>query len=476
MTTAIWWIRRDLRLRDNPALHQAQQQADTIIPLFILDETLLQSPYMSEKRIAFLYDGLRALGESLQVLNSRLLIRRGQPLAVFNQLAAEIEFSHIFAQEDFTPYAKKRDQAIAANLPLILTSGTTIRPPSAVRKNDGHPYVVFTPYKKKWLGQALPRQADLHSKPEQLQTPSHLSSDRLPDAPTPPSVIFPAGEAEGYRRLENFTRQGITDYASQRNLMAVNGTSTLSPYLRFGMVSAREAAVLALQAKAKSKESHGREGADTWLSELIWREFYIQILDNFPAVRQQNFYSQYDHIQWRNNQDEFAAWCAGQTGYPIVDAAMRQLNNSGWMHNRARMIVASFLVKDLLIDWRWGEKQFMQKLIDGDPAANNGGWQWAAGTGTDAAPYFRIFNPTSQSQKYDPDGNYIRRWIPELRAVPDKYIHEPWKMPALIQREANCQLGDTYPMPLVDHKAARERTLRAYKNSRELSQDLTQKS
>ena len=229
------------------------------------------------------------------------------------------------------------------------------------------------------------------------------------------------------------------------------------------MVSARETAVCAIEAISNAGGKASRDNAQVWLDELIWRDFYLQILHYFPHVLGNNFRSKYDAVVWRDDKAEFAAWCAGQTGYPIVDAAMRQMNETGWMHNRARMIVASFLVKDLLIDWRWGEKYFMQRLVDGDPAANNGGWQWSAGTGTDAAPYFRIFNPISQGKKFDPDGAYIHRWVPELRNLSGKDLHEPWKMPPMMQRSVGCVIGQDYPAPIVDHKFARQRTLEAYK-------------
>ncbi len=229
------------------------------------------------------------------------------------------------------------------------------------------------------------------------------------------------------------------------------------------MLSPREAVVVALQAMAQADSRAARENAETWLNELIWRDFYLHILAHFPRVMGKPFYEKYAHIDWRNDEDEFAAWCEGRTGYPVVDAAMRQLKAWGWMHNRARMIVASFLVKDLLIDWRWGERWFMQQLVDGDPASNNGGWQWSAGTGTDAAPYFRIFNPISQGQKFDPDGDYVRRWVPELAAIEGKHIHTPWKLPPMEQRRLGIKIGEDYPAPIVDHKQARERTLAAYK-------------
>lgn len=259
----------------------------------------------------------------------------------------------------------------------------------------------------------------------------------------------------------------IDQYADQRNRMDLDGTSRLSPYLRFGMLSTRQAAVTALQARSADQNERSHEGADTWLSELIWRDFYFSILLHFPQVLRRSFRSVYDGIAWRNNEEQFRAWCQGRTGYPVVDAAMRQLVQSGWMHNRARMIVASFLVKDLLIDWRWGEKWFMQQLVDGDPAANNGGWQWAAGTGTDAAPYFRIFNPVLQGKKFDPQGDYTRRWLPELANVPGKYLQEPWKMPREVQDKAGCVIGRDYPHPIVDHALARHSALAAYASARD---------
>jgi deoxyribodipyrimidine photo-lyase len=305
--------------------------------------------------------------------------------------------------------------------------------------------------------------------PDSLGASADLVSLAIPDQPAlPEGLPFLPGEAEAQRRLEAFIgggTRGVDGYSRRRNRPDVNGTSGLSPYIRFGMLSLRQAVVAAGQAIQQAQDDAARKGAETWLNELIWREFYLAILYHFPHVRQRNFRPQYDAIPWDNDERAFEAWRQGRTGYPIVDAAMRQLVESGWMHNRTRMIVASFLVKDLLIDWRWGERFFMQHLVDGDPAPNNGGWQWTAGTGTDAAPYFRIFNPILQSKKFDPEGRYIRRWLPELAAVPDNYIHEPWRMPDEIQRQANCRISRDYPQPIIDHRAARERTLQAYKRS-----------
>jgi deoxyribodipyrimidine photo-lyase len=237
----------------------------------------------------------------------------------------------------------------------------------------------------------------------------------------------------------------------------------LSPYLRFGMLSARQALAAAKQAEQMARGELARRGVETWINELIWREFYVAILFHFPFVRQEAFRPALRGIPWINDPEDFAAWSEGRTGYPVVDAAMRQLVQTGWMHNRARMITASFLTKDLLVDWRWGERYFMQHLVDGDPAANNGGWQWTAGTGTDAAPYFRVFNPILQSMKFDPNGDYIRCFVPELVNVPNEFIHHPWEMPADLQKRAGCVIGKDYPEPIVDHQLARERVLVAYK-------------
>jgi deoxyribodipyrimidine photo-lyase len=351
---------------------------------------------------------------------------------------------------------------------LHLTGGLTVHPPDAIEKQAGGPYIVYTPYSRTWKSLSMPGPGDLLPAPEAIETPEGVRTDGIPDSPRlPETVPFPSGEAEARRRLEAFAHHPICDYADRRDRMDEDGTSKLSTYLRFGMLSIREAVVRARQAAAEDETCGNEGGAATWLDELIWREFYLTILYHFPRVRRESFRSEYHNLEWRNDAEAFARWQEGRTGYPVVDAAMRQLLETGWMHNRARMIVASFLTKDLLIDWRWGEKHFMQHLVDGDPASNNGGWQWAAGTGTDAAPYFRIFNPVLQGKKHDPEGDYVRRWVPELREVPDAYIQEPWTMSDAEQAEAGCVIGEDYPAPIVDHKQARARTLAAYKRARE---------
>ncbi len=481
MTTAIWWLRRDLRLTDNLALSHALAQAEQVIPVFILDPGLLSSPYGSAKRLAFLLGGLRQLDVDLQAKGSYLIIRQGRPIDELAALMAESQADHIFAEADYSPYARRRDEQIADHLPLRLVDGLTVHSPTAVSKTDGTPYTVYTPFSRAWKALPLPQANAVLPAPSSIRTPAGLASVPLPTEPgLPDTAPFIPGETEAHRRLNLFAGQvsrntseteeddyPIFSYANTRNRMDLEGTSQLSPYLRFGMLSARQAVVRAQQTSKVFPNNQAHKGATTWLNELIWREFYISILYHFPYVRQRSFRPDYDDIPWDDNEQAFTAWCEGCTGYPVVDAAMRQLVQTGWMHNRARMIVASFLVKDLLIDWRWGERFFMQYLIDGDPAANNGGWQWVAGTGTDAAPYFRIFNPILQSQKFDPNGAFIRRWVPEMANVPDMYIHTPWKMAAQLQQQAGCRIGQDYPAPMVDHTWARARTLEAYKQPRE---------
>jgi deoxyribodipyrimidine photo-lyase len=477
MTTAIWWVRRDLRLADNQALASALAHAETVIPTFVLDPVLLNSPYAGPKRVAFLFGGLRQLDADLRARGSRLVVRRGEPLAELRALLEDSGATHIFAEEDHSPYARQRDARVAEALPLHLTGSVTVHPPGAVRKADGEPYIVFTPFSRTWKALPLPSESDVLVAPEALPSVPDLPGLPLPDSPALPSgasstpeVLFSPGEEEAQRRLASFVEgedPPIHRYAQSRNRLDLPGTSHLSPYLRFGMVSARQAVVSARAAAEAGSNAQGRRGAETWLNEVIWREFYVHILHHFPHVRGSSFRAEYDQIAWENDAGAFAAWCEGRTGYPVVDAAMRQLVSTGWMHNRARMIVASFLVKDLLIDWRWGERFFMQHLVDGDPAANNGGWQWTAGTGTDAAPYFRIFNPILQGKKHDPDGAFVRHWLPELAPVPDRTLHAPWEMSDEVQREAGCIIGQDYPAPVIDHAWARERTLVAYARARE---------
>ncbi|OQA21800.1 MAG: Deoxyribodipyrimidine photo-lyase [Chloroflexi bacterium ADurb.Bin360] len=454
-------------MSDNQTLTAALRNAEQVLPVFILDPALLCSLYMSERRLAFLLGGLRALDEDLRSRGSKLIVREGRPAEELAKLQTETGAEAVFAEADVSPYARRRDEEVASQLTLRLHGGVTIMPPEAVHRQDGAPYTVFTPFSRTWKTLSQPTLAELEPAPARIPTPPgvagmHLESEVLKRVNFVASE-FPPGETEAQRRLERFMERALCAYATDRDRMDLDGTSRLSPYLRFGMLSARQAAATAIGARRQFRRCDDVRGAETWFNEILWREFYSTILYHFPHVRRGSFRREFNAIPWRNDPEEFRAWQEGRTGYPVVDAAMRQLRATGWMHNRARMIVASFLTKDLLIDWRWGERYFMEQLLDGDPASNNGGWQWAAGTGTDAAPYFRIFNPVLQGERFDPEGAYIRRWVPELQRAPAAVTHRPWTMPEPMQREIGCMIGVDYPAPVVDHSMARERTLAAYK-------------
>lgn len=461
MANAIWWIRRDLRLYDNPALTAALEGGRTVVPAFFLDDRLLQGATASPVRNRFLAGGLASLDQSLRALGGRLIVRRGDPRAELARLSREVAAEVIVAEVDHSPFARRRDAEIAASLPLQWVNGLTIQPPELVVRPDGSPYTVFGAFRRLWDSLPPPSRRGLLPSPSSLPPLPDIPSQPL-EAKSPPEA-FPPGEAEAMRRLERFLEGPAAEYDEGRNRLDWDGTSALSPYFRFGMLSARTAFVHAAEALAAAESPVARRSLHAWIGELVWREFYVAILHHFPHVLRHAFRPALRKIRWHNEPEAFEAWKAGRTGYPVVDAAMRQLAQTGWMPNRARMIVASFLTKDLLIDWQWGERWFMQNLVDGDPAANNGGWQWTAGVGTDAAPYFRIFNPTRQAEKFDPQGAYVRRWIPELKNVPDEYIHEPGRMPPEAQEAAGCRLGRDYPAPIVEHKAQREVVLAAYR-------------
>jgi deoxyribodipyrimidine photo-lyase len=470
LDTAIWWIRRDLRLSDNQALTEAISSSNSVIPVFVLDPKLINSSNSSPNRLEFLFRGLEELDGDLRERGSKLVIRRGEPTEALSRLVRESGVEKIFAEEDFSPYARKRDMQVASQLSLKLIGGSCVSQPESLLKMDGKPYKVFTPFMRAWKAHYKIKAYQLAPSPEFIPTPAEVASDQLPEQGVSDiNLVYEPGERVANRRLQKFINSemgGIYQYADTRNLLSVSGTAQISPYLRFGMLSARQCICAAQEAMEDSSDEQGRKSSETWLNELIWREFYLAILYHFPYVLQHSFRDNLRALPWRNDPEEFSAWCDGRTGYPIVDAAMRQLTETGWMHNRGRMIVASFLVKDLVIDWRWGERFFMQQLVDGDPAANNGGWQWTAGTGTDAAPYFRVFNPILQSKKFDPEGSFIKRWIPELAAVPARFVHTPWEMDAKKQQQSGCIIGEDYPPPIVDHDFARERILEIYKNTK----------
>ncbi|NEU09729.1 deoxyribodipyrimidine photo-lyase [Flavihumibacter sp. R14] len=425
---SVCWLRRDLRLFDNAALYHALMSGHPVLLIFIFDTLILEKlPDKNDRRVSFIHQSLRNLQEALRERGSSLLILHGEPPACFEKLCSRFDVKNVFTNHDYEPYAIDRDAKIGSMLagqaiPFRTFKDQVIFERSEVMKPDGSPYTVFTPYSRIW-------KQKYRSEP----TPEFPSEEHLDALLKTALFPFPSLAELGFEKAEVHTgspeinEEILRHYHDTRNIPSVDGTSKLSVHLRFGTVSVRRLVRLAAELN------------EQWLNELIWRDFFMMILFQFPEVVAGCFKKKYEQIRWRNNEHEFELWCKGETGYPIVDAGMRQLNETGWMHNRVRMIVASFLVKHLLIDWRWGEAYFAEKLLDYELASNNGNWQWAAGCGCDAAPYFRIFNPHEQTRKFDPELKYIKTWI---KGFPDYY-----------------------PEPIVEHDAARKRALQVYKES-----------
>lgn len=457
------WFRNDLRTLDHSGLSTAAATGEPVTALFVVTEQQWAQQHMAECKRNLIYAQLADLSAQLSKLNVPLLIDAADSysdsLACVRKRCQQLAISQLHFCNEYELNESRRDEQLISMLQEdgVQPSGyhdSVIFQPGQVMKPDGTPYSVFTPFRKKWLAslqQQLPA-----CRPRVKPRPEHaLQASPAPDFVA--SSLWPAGEQHALSRLRKFCRKHVAQYDAQRDFPALDATSRLSPYFSIGVISPRQALqrLLAEQGEAVFARD---SGAGVWLSELIWREFYRHLSSFYPELSKGACVKQkYEKLRWRNDSEEFQAWCEGQTGYPIVDAAMRQLNQTGWMHNRLRMIVASFLIKDLHIDWHWGETYFMQQLIDGDYAANNGGWQWSASTGHDAAPYFRIFNPTTQGERFDRAGEFIRSYCPELSDVPDKYIHKPH----VFARKSDITLD--YPQPVVDHKQAREATLAMYR-------------
>ena len=428
MKISIFWFRRDLRLKDNVGLHFALQGKNPVLPLFIFDEDILEKLPRNDARLTFIHETLEGINSELKKHNSSVHSRHGKPLEVWKKLTEEFDIETVFTNKDYEPYAVKRDREISEflakkGIELSFHKDQVIFEENEVTKDDGKPYTVYTPYKNKWL-----KQFDKNMFKPLIDT----DYSRFLNTESKLHSLAELGFKNSTIRVKKWTLEELKNYQIHRDFPAKDGTSYLSVHLRFGTVNPRQII-----------ERLDPEDA-TFLSELIWREFFMQILFHFPQVLTQSFRPKYDFIKWRNNQEEFKKWCAGETGYPMVDAGMRQLNETGYMHNRVRMVVASFLCKHLLIDWRWGEAYFAEKLLDYDLSANNGNWQWSAGTGCDAAPYFRIFNPHEQLKKFDKGLIYVRKWVKDFNEL-------------------------TYAQPLVEHKAARERALKVYKEGLEIA-------
>lgn len=425
----IFWFRRDLRLTDNAGLYHALRKHTNVLPVFIFDKNILDKlEDKDDKRVEFIFNNISTIGEQLSIIGSSVYIVYNTPVNAFKQLLADYEVEAVYTNEDYEPDAVKRDEEIKklvenANATFVSVKDQVIFAKNEILKDDGKPYTVYTPFSRKWKEKL--NSFYIKPYPTEKYFNSFIKVDKPFAIPTLQSMGF---VATGYKFPGAVPNKDIVKHYHQtRDLPAIEGTTRISVHLRFGTVSVRQLVAFA------------KENNQTWLNELIWREFFMMILWHFPHVVGHAFKPQYDNIQWVNNVEHFAAWCQGRTGYPIVDAGMRELNETGFMHNRVRMVVASFLTKHLLIDWRWGEAYFARKLLDFELSANNGNWQWAAGTGCDAAPYFRVFNPQLQTEKFDPKLVYIRRWVPEF--------DEPF----------------TYPKPIVEHAWARNRALETYK-------------
>jgi len=443
MTTTVLWFRRDLRLADHPAL-VAAVAAGPVVPLFVLDPALLGPA--GPVRTAFLYRGLRALD---QALDGNLVVRAGDPVDVVPALAAEAGADTVHVSADFGPYGRRRDQDVARALRAAGRRLTGIGSPyavdpGAVLKQDGTPFRVFSPFYRAWRAQGWPPPCPA---PGHAAWVEGLRSDGIPEDPSVDATLPMAGVAAAQARLEEFLAGPIDDYADRRDSPAADATTRLSPYLKYGCIHPRQ--ILARLGQSKPHEK--------LRSELGWREFYADVLWHTPDSARRSLQPTMAGMELDagpSADERFRAWTEGRTGFPLVDAGMRQLRGEAWVHNRVRMVVASFLVKDLHIDWARGARWFLRHLVDGDLASNNHGWQWVAGTGTDPAPYFRIFNPVTQGREHDPDGDYVRRWVPELAEVAGRAVHEPWKLPG--------GLPAGYPQRIVDHAAERAEALDRY--------------
>jgi len=462
MTTALLWYRRDLRLADHPALTRAVREFDRVVPVFVLDEALRDGRFASAPREAFMLGCLRALDAGLRERGSGLVIRDGRPERELVALAQEAGAEAVLWTSDVSPYARARDERVTntlrgAGLQAVPQGGSYVVDVSRPRTQGGKPFVVFTPFFKRW--REIERRT-VHRAPAALPAlPSTLRKGRVP-APADGSALAEPhcapGEPAARDALAAWLDGPIDAYADQHDNVARAGTSGLSPYLRWGCLSPAECEQRAAR--------HGGAGAQAWIRQLCWREFYAHVLLLNPGNARHEYQSKYRDLEWEDDDEALDAWREGRTGYPLVDAGMRQLARTGWMHNRARLVVGSFLTKDLHLDWRLGERHFEALLLDGEPAQNNGNWQWVTSVGVDPAPYFRrIFNPILQQQKFDPDGEYVRRWVPELRDVPDARLAEPWEMSEEQQAAAGCVIGRDYPAPIVVHADERKRAIERYR-------------
>ena len=462
------WLRRDLRLEDHTALFNALRSSASVRVLFVFDTDILDAlPSRKDRRVEFIHGSVFALKQELEALGTTLHVLHGPAVLKVPEFARSVGAQAVFCSRDYEPAAIRRDEAVSRSLhekgiAFHAFKDQVIFEQDEVLTMAGHPFSVFTPYKKAWLkklGASCPELLPMHEHLHGLAKEPPAPMPDLKELGFEPTNLralgIKPGEAGARYLFEEFLER-IHQYHERRDFPAIKGPSYLSVHLRFGTISIRELVAAA--------HGIGGAGAGTWLSELIWREFYQQILWHRPKLAEGHaFKAEFDAIDWPNPEGHFEAWCEGRTGFPLVDAAMHQISQTGYMHNRLRMVAASFLVKDLLVDWRWGERYFADHLIDFELASNSGGWQWAASVGCDAQPWFRIFNPVTQSEKFDSQGRFIRRYLPVLENVPDRYLHAPWTMPRSVQQGCGVEIGKDYPAPIVEHARQREKALSLFK-------------
>ncbi|MBH8561601.1 deoxyribodipyrimidine photo-lyase, 8-HDF type [Nostoc sp. CENA67] len=473
----LFWHRRDLRISDNTGLAAARQQSPRVVGVFCLDPNILERDDVAPVRVTYMIGCLQELQRRYAEAGSQLLILHGNPVEAIPALAAALQAKAVFWNWDVEPYSQERDRTIINSLKEKSIESLThnwdqiLHAPEEIRSGSNQPYTVYTPFWKNWHSKAKAKPVETLQNVEGLtqteqETANIAGAIQLPTAKDlgfiwDGGLIISPGEAAAQARLEEFTTKAITEYQEQRNFPAVDGTSKLSAALKFGVIGIRTVWQATIEALENSRSDEAAAGIRTWQQEIAWREFYQHAMYNFPELAEGAYRDAFKNFPWETNAEHFQAWCEGRTGYPIVDAAMRQLNESGWMHNRCRMIVASFLTKDLLINPQLGEKYFMQKLIDGDLSANNGGWQWSASSGMDPKPV-RIFNPASQAQKFDAEAEYIRQWVPELRSLDTEYLVTGKISP--LERH-----GLGYPDPIVDHKKQQQLFKQRYQQQKALS-------
>lgn len=464
----IVWFRRDLRVHDHPALHAAAADGAPVVPVFVVDPDLTTGAAASGPRATFLAASLADLDAALRERGSRLIVRHGDPVAVLPALAREVDAAVVRWTADAAPFGRRRDERVRAALTAdgvetIAGPGQYVVEPTALATQGGTPYTVFGPFRRRWDDAGRRR---IHGAPRQIAGPPRIGGEGLPTAadlgrtkqrPDVPQPLAAGGETAGLAAARRWLDGPIGHYADRHDRLA-GGTSELSPHLRWGTISAG-------WFEARARVLSG-EGPAAFVRQLAWRDFFAHVYRHHPQDRHHEHQERFRVLHWEDDPEGLDAWRTGRTGFPLVDAGMRQLAATGWIHNRARMVVGSFLTKDLHVDWRHGERHFLSWLLDGEPVQNDGNWQWIASVGVDPKPYFqRLFNPTRQQQRFDPDGAYVRRWVPELASVPDKLLAEPWRMSEDQQRAAGCAIGDDYPAPIVDHAEQREVAAARYRES-----------